>query len=62
MCMGTDSAADCTAGRCRFQEEIEAEGRARAAELAEEARINRALAPQPGDFIDDDGLNPLVSG
>jgi len=25
MCMGTDSAADCTAGRCRFQEEIEAE-------------------------------------
>lgn len=49
MCMGTDSAADCTAGRCRFQEEIEAEGRVRAAELEEERRVNDALAAKSDD-------------
>lgn len=38
MCTGTDSAADCTAGRCRFQEEIEEEGRRRAEELEFEER------------------------
>jgi len=41
MCMGTDAAADCTAGRCRFQEEVEEEGRRR----AEEEKLERGFSP-----------------
>lgn len=46
MCKGTDAETDCTAGRCRFQDEIEAEAAVRNAELEEERRINDALRPR----------------
>lgn len=50
MCSGTDSAADCARGQCRFQAEIEEEGRRRNAELEEERRINDGLAPDHDDY------------
>jgi hypothetical protein len=46
MCRGTDAAADCTAGRCRFQEEVEEQARRdNDARLRDEAEINEALEP-----------------
>lgn len=46
MCTGTDYAAECAAGRCSFQEEID---RDHARAVAEEERVNRRLAPDWND-------------
>jgi hypothetical protein len=40
MCKGTDAERECAAGKCQFQEQIEAEAE-------ESRRVNDALAPGP---------------
>lgn len=67
MCSGTDSAADCTAGRCRFQEEIEEAEAARSRDDIERdlRNGNWGVIPdlglpddEPDELLDYGGLNP----
>lgn len=47
LCMGTDDAAECAAGRCPFQARIEEHGRRENEKRAqEEAAVNDAFSPQ----------------